>query len=289
MKIKFKILQKVLEDSASFVNKKIDKLLTAKEIMHPVLLDAMRYSSLTTAKRIRPFLVITCGELLNVTKIRSIRAAAAIELIHIYSLIHDDLPAMDNDDYRRGKLTCHKKFDEATAILAGDALLTYAFEILSNHKTVENAERRCELISVVAKKVGFRGMIGGQIEDIKLETKNITKEKIIELQKLKTAEMFAACSEAAAIIANCNVGPRFALKNYATNLGLAFQIRDDILDYKSADKDNSSSNIVKVIGLENAINELEILKEKALSALSIFDFRADLLRDLAEFIIIRKI
>lgn len=289
MRVNNKILQKALDDCAILVNKKIDKLLTSKDLPKlylPDLLDAMRYSSLTEAKRIRPFLMMTCAELLNVSKTRSIKAAVAIEFVHIYSLIHDDLPAMDDDNYRRGELTCHKKFNEATAILAGDALLTYAFEILSNPKTVENPEMRCELVALISRGAGFRGMIAGQMIDIKLKGQKLTKEKIIELQKLKTGELFIVCSEAASIIANANIGSRNALKNYAANLGLAFQIRDDILDYNDNKRDNA--NIVSVIGIEEATKELEIIKEKALSALNIFDFRADLLRDLIGFVVARK-
>jgi farnesyl diphosphate synthase len=287
MKVNYKILQKALDDCAILVNKKIDKTLLIKDLPESRLLDAMRYSSLTGAKRIRPFLTMTCAELLNVSKARPLKVAVAIEFVHIYSLIHDDLPAMDDDNYRRGKLTCHKKFDEATAILAGDALLTYAFEILSNPKTVENPEMRCELISLIAEKTGFRGMISGQMIDIELKDQKLTKEKIIELQKLKTGKLFVACAEAASIIANANAGSRNSLKNYATNLGLAFQIRDDILDYEEKNN-HDNANIVGLIGLDESLKELEIVKEKALAALNIFDFRADLLRDLIGFIISRK-
>jgi farnesyl diphosphate synthase len=288
MKVNHKILQKALDDCATLVNKKIDKLLIIKDLPGSNLLGAMRYSSLTGAKRIRPFLMMTCAELLNVSKARSIKVAVAIEFVHIYSLIHDDLPAMDDDNYRRGKLTCHKRFDEATAILAGDALLTYAFEILSNPKTVDNPEMRCELVTLMSEKAGFRGMISGQMIDIELKNQKLTKEKIIELQKLKTGKLFVACSEAASIIANANVGSRNSLKNYATYLGLAFQIRDDILDYEEKGSKHDNANIVGLIGLEDTLQELEIIKEKALAALNIFDFRADLLRDLVGFVVGRK-
>ncbi len=289
MKINHKILQKALDDCAILVNKKIDKLLITKDSLPKSnLLEAMRYSALSKAKRIRPFLVMTCAELLNVSRVRSIKLATAIEFIHVYSLIHDDLPAMDDDDYRRGQLSCHKKFDEATAILAGDGLLTYAFEILSSPKTHENPEIRCELISAIAKRIGYKGMIAGQMIDIELKYQTLTKEKIIELQKLKTGELFAACCEAASIIANANVGSRSALQNYAINLGLAFQISDDILDYQEDDCNNDKTNIVNLIGINNATKELEIIKEKAIASLNIFDFRADLLRDLIEFIVTRS-
>lgn len=289
MKINHKILQKALNDCAILVNKKIDKLLITKDSLPKSnLLEAMRYSALSKAKRIRPFLVMTCAELLNVSRVRSIKLATAIEFIHVYSLIHDDLPAMDDDDYRRGQLSCHKKFDEATAILAGDGLLTYAFEILSSPKTHKNPEIRCELISAIAKRIGYKGMIAGQMIDIELKYQTLTKEKIIELQKLKTGELFAACCEAASIIANANVGSRSALQNYAINLGLAFQISDDILDYQEDDCNNDKTNIVNLIGINNATKELEIIKEKAIASLNIFDFRADLLRDLIEFIVTRS-
>jgi farnesyl diphosphate synthase len=296
-------LQAELEACAKLVNQKIDQLLSAKNSPTSSLMKAMRYSALSSAKRIRPFLIINCAKLFDISKTKSINVAIALEFIHIYSLIHDDLPAMDNDDYRRGELTCHKKFDEATAILAGDALLTYAFEILASPKTHKDANIRCKLINLMSQAAGFNGMVGGQMLDLELNKQKLSKiqnkEKIIELQKLKTGQLFIAATKAAAIIAKANSKKEKALEEYAANLGLAFQISDDLLDYKH-EEDNKSSpsltkpnqsdntNIIGMIGVIKAKNELELLKNKALMALEVFGSKANILRILTEFIITRK-
>ncbi len=263
------------------------------------LVEAMRYSSLSDGKRIRPFLLIMCAEIFGVPVISSLNAAVAIEFIHAYSLIHDDLPAMDNDDFRRGNLTCHKKFDEATAILAGDALLTYAFEILSDPKTHHEPAIRCELIKTLAQSAGFRGMVGGQMIDLENSHNKITKEQIANLHRQKTGELFMASCEMGAILGNANTQDRNHLRYYAHDLGLAFQIRDDILDHEGSQtsrvaldesvhkKPKENASIVDVIGLENATAQLEMLKEQAKEHIKKFGNKAQILIELADFVTMR--
>ncbi len=218
---------------AELVNKRIDSLLPKSEqFTESKLIEAMRYSALSPGKRIRPFLTIAAAAIFKIEPEDSVDVAAAIEFIHVYSLIHDDLPAMDDDDYRRGQPSCHKKFDEATAILAGDSLLTYAFQILSDPRTNLDPHIRCELINVISKSIGFNGMAGGQIMDLESTGDNsLTPEIIARLHRLKTGEMFMAAVEAGAIIGKTQPVMRQHLVRYAHDIGLAFQIKDDILDH----------------------------------------------------------
>ena len=225
--INSKPLKKALEATALLVSQHIDQLLP-KNFSDSRLMEAMRYSSLSQGKRIRPFLLIASANIFGVNPLESLNAATAIELVHTYSLIHDDLPAMDDDDLRRGKPTCHKKFDEATAILAGDALLTYAFELLAAPGTSKDASTRCQLISILAKASGFAGMAGGQMMDIEKSGQKISKEIVAKLHRLKTGELFMAAAEMGAILGNASHEQRKALRYFAHDLGLAFQIKDDI-------------------------------------------------------------
>ncbi len=292
-------LQESLLACALLVENRLDALLPTQP-NHSRLVEAMRYSVLSEGKRIRPFLVVAAAQIFNVSALTSLNAAAAIEMIHCYSLIHDDLPAMDNDDFRRGKPTCHKAFDEATAILAGDALLTYAFEILSDPQTHENPVVRCELIKIAAKASGFKGMVGGQMIDLEKATQKISKEEIAQLHRLKTGELFMAAAEIGAVLGNAGPKERKALRYYAHDLGLAFQVKDDILDHHGLDfakmevdenvhkKPKENASIVDLIGIENSVKQLELLKEQALSHLQIFGPKAQLLLDLTDFVINRQ-
>lgn len=297
------MLEKSLEDAlnscASLVQKKIKTLLPI-EFEDSHLVEAMRYSALSGGKRLRPFLTIISAQIFGINPKDALRTAAAIELVHTYSLIHDDLPAMDNDDFRRGKLTCHKKFNEATAILAGDALLTYAFEILSDSETHKDPFIRCELIKTLALASGFDGMVGGQMMDLENASNKITKEQLAKLHRLKTGALFVASCEMGAILGHANSQEKSALRYYAHDLGLAFQIKDDILDHCGLDlgkteidenvhkkpKDNAS--IVDVVGLDNAVKQLAMFKEQAIAHIKIFGSKAILLEELAEFIINRN-
>ncbi len=262
------------------------------------LMEAIRYSTLGGGKRLRPFLAVCSAHLFNVSMDAAIEAAAAIEFIHSYSLIHDDLPAMDNDDLRRGKPSCHKQFGEATAILAGDGLLTYAFQIMANARMHPDPTVRCELISALAQAAGCFGMVGGQMMDLEAENKTLSLDEIIRLQRLKTSELFAVSCEAGAILGKAPHMMRNLLRAYAHDMGLAFQITDDLLDAEGTrtqtgknvrkDKAAGKATLVSVLGIERAREHSKILISQAISHLDIFDKKADHLRKLAEFVITRR-
>jgi farnesyl diphosphate synthase len=265
------------------------------------LLEAMRYSALSEGKRIRPFLILASARIFGIEPHLALNAAAAMEFVHCYSLIHDDLPAMDNDDFRRGKPTCHKKFDEATAILAGDALLTYAFEILSDVETHQDPGIRCELIKILSKASGFAGMAGGQMIDLEKANKKISKEEIAGLHRLKTGELFMASAEMGAVIGRASLDNRKSLRYYAHDLGLAFQIKDDILDHAGLDvsrsaidekahkKAQDNASIVDLVGIDIAKSQLEILKSQAIAHLRPFGEKAKLLAELVDFVVSREV
>ncbi len=290
---------KSLKDSmlncSALIDNRVNELLP-RDFVDSRIIEAMRYSSLSGGKKIRPFLLMSCAEIFGIPGSQSINAATAIELIHTYSLIHDDLPAMDDDDFRRDKPSSHKEFDEATAILAGDALLTFAFEILSDEKTHKDPAIRCELIKTLAKSSGFKGMIGGQMIDLENSDKKLTKEQIANLHRQKTGELFMASCQMGAILGEASIENQNKLRYYAHDLGLAFQIRDDILDHKgfksqktnidaisNNDKEDNAS-IVDVIGLETANKQLDLLVEQAKSHVTYFGEKASLLIGLADFI-----
>jgi farnesyl diphosphate synthase len=256
------------------------------------LVKAMNYSAFTKGKRIRPFLTLSTTKIFtqNQQKIdASLTLGAILEFIHVYSLIHDDLPAMDDDDFRRGKPSCHKEFNEATAILAGDSLLTIAFEILSDEEFEIPAPVKCQLINVISKAIGFEGMAGGQMMDLEALDKNLGQEEIFRLHHLKTGKLFIASVHCGAILGGCNTLEEKALINYATKIGLAFQIKDDLLDLFEEKNKPDPASFAKLIGQKAALEKLEILKNQAIEDLEIFDSKADLLRDLAEFIIKREV
>lgn len=262
------------------------------------VLEAMRYSALSGGKRLRPFLTVCSASLFGVSWDAAIEAASAIEFIHTYSLIHDDLPAMDNDDLRRGKPSCHKAFGEAAAILAGDGLLTYAFQVLSSPRVHADTAVRCELISALAQASGCWGMVGGQMMDLEAEHQQLTLEEIIRLQRLKTGELFAVSCEAGAILGKAPGMMRNLLRAYAHDMGLAFQITDDLLDVEGTrttvgkgvrkDKIAGKATLVSVLGVDRAREHAQILIHQAISHLDVFDKKADNLRALAEFAISRK-
>jgi len=260
--------------------------------------EAMQYSVMNGGKRLRPFLVYETAKLFEIDFEQSLNCAVAIECLHSYSLIHDDLPAMDNDDLRRGKPTCHKAYDEATAILAGDGLLTYAFEILSSPKTHHSPEIRCNLITALSKGAGaFDGMIAGQMLDLIAEKKTSTlePEKLIKhIEEMKTGRLISFSCIAGAILGQASKEEQQALYEYSRNIGISFQITDDILDVigttelmgKRLQKDDAQGKItfVNLYGLEKA---KQIVKELTLSAqrsLDIFGNKGQTLKDLAQFI-----
>ena len=297
--MEFKSLRESMASCAFYMQKTMSELLP-ENFSDSRIVEAMRYSSLSEGKRVRPFLLMASANMFNFPILKTLRCASAVEFIHVYSLIHDDLPSMDNDDFRRGKLSNHKKFDEATAILAGDALLTFAFEILASSETHSSAEIRCELEKTLASSAGFKGMVGGQMLDIENIDKNISEERIINLHRLKTGELFMASAECGAILAGATKEERSAIRYYAHDLGLAFQIKDDILDHLGAPigkteideivhkKPKENASIVDIIGLERSSQQLKILSEQAKVHLKIFGEKANLLNDLVDFLVNRN-
>ncbi len=290
--------QKSLQEISSMLDEKMDVLLAEPEFgKNGRLNEAMRYSVLSPGKRLRPFLTVTSASLFGVSESCALQTAAAIEFVHAYSLIHDDLPAMDDDHERRGQASCHINFDEATAILAGDALLTFAFEIMADKSTHPDSNVRCELISSLSKAVGINGMVGGQMLDMLFEDKDLTINEIIRMQRMKTGELFAVACESGAILGKASRNLRVALRGYAHAVGLAFQITDDLLDTmeeKGKRKKKKASNLpvkpnyVTTMGVEKSREQAKMLISQAISHLSVFDQKADLLRQLANFVIDRK-
>ncbi|AQT48369.1 MULTISPECIES: polyprenyl synthetase family protein [Bartonella] len=264
----------------------------------PRLLAAMRHGVLNGGKRLRPFLVIETARLFDANIEAAQCVGAALEAIHCYSLIHDDLPAMDNDDLRRGKPTVHKAFDEATAILAGDALLTIAFDFLSDDKLELDAKIRLQLINGLARSAGLGGMVGGQVLDLEAETKKPDESGIITLEAMKTGALIRYACEAGAILSNATREDRERLSEFGAAIGLAFQLADDVLDVtadtealgKTAGKDIAANKatLVALHGVEWAKHQLEGLMEQADSLLEPFGNKADILRATARFVIERK-
>lgn len=291
-------LQEQLDETVEALNKTITRLLPETDLPEAPLFEAMRYGTLNGGKRLRPFLVIQCAKLFNVDPKRSRRVAAAVEFVHCYSLIHDDLPAMDNADLRRGKPSAHKAFDEATAILAGDALLAQAFEILADPETHEDPRVRIELVSCLAAASGGHGLCGGQMLDIIGEKESFDLGTISRLQRMKTGKLMSFACEAGAILGKAGEPQRKALLNYANDLGLAFQVTDDILDVESnvtvlgkdtgKDDQAGKSTFVSTMGKEQARQRAEMLVAQAKRHLAIFQGRAEMLEDLADYVLKRR-
>ena len=287
-----------LNDAASLTEAAMERLIPAAKGPEAQLLKAMRYSSFAGGKRLRPFIVLSCADLFDVSRSHSQRVAAAVEMVHTYSLIHDDLPAMDNDDLRRGKPTCHVKFDEATAILAGDGLLTLAFEVLSDKSTHASAEVRGELILEMAKAIGIRGMVGGQMLDLIAQKKEFAVPEVTRLQRMKTGSLISFSCQAGAILGKAAQNQRHMLNAFAHDLGLAFQIVDDLLDEegtieemgKRVKKDSGAgkATFVSLLGIERAREQADILSAQAIKHLEIFEEKGDLLGRLAQFVVQRR-
>lgn len=291
-------LLEAMERTAEAVEKTLAGFLPEVEGVENRLLDAMRYSMFAGGKRLRPFLAVASADLFDVAKSRSLRVAAAIECVHCYSLIHDDLPAMDDDDLRRGKPTLHLQFDEATAILAGDGLLTLAFEILADADTHSDPRVRCELVGRLAGASGIHGMVGGQMIDLDAEEKELDIGEVTRLQQLKTGALIAVSAEAGAILGRANQHQRNLLANYARDLGLAFQIADDLLDHESdpetlgkatqKDAARGKATFVSLLGADRARQQAQALADQAIGHLKEFEDRAALLNALARFVVERK-
>lgn len=291
-------LQQAMSEVSMAVNKTIGRLLPETDLAENKLYEAMRHGTLNGGKRLRPFLVMHSSALFNVDPARARRVAAALELVHCYSLIHDDLPAMDDAALRRGKPTVHKQFDDATAILAGDALLTLAFEILAENETHEDPRVRCELVRALAKASGGHGMVGGQMLDLIAEESNFDLGTISRMQRMKTGKLMAFACESGAILGKAGEPQRRALCNYAFDLGLAFQVTDDILDVESDPQDTGKdtrkdeqagkATFVSAMGKTQAKERAEMLVQQAIGHLKIFEGRADMLRKLALYVLERR-
>ncbi|HEY7302452.1 MAG TPA: farnesyl diphosphate synthase [Xanthobacteraceae bacterium] len=287
----------------------LDTLLVAQpargEVERPQrLLDAMRYASLGAGKRLRPFLVVETAALFGEPRQRALMAGAALECIHCYSLVHDDLPAMDNDELRRGRPTVHKAFDEATAILAGDGLLTLAFDILSRPETHPDATVRIELVQALARAAGLGGMVGGQMLDLAAEGRfdgdrpqRPGERDVAVLQAMKTGALFRFACRAGGILGRAVGDKQKALESYGTAVGQAFQIADDLLDVEGdpalvgkqtgKDADAGKATIVGILGVAGARTRLAGLIAKAEAALAPFGEKAAVLLAAAKFVAAR--
>ncbi len=291
-------LKKVLADNAKAVNGVLDDLLPQGDGPEVRVTEAMRYATLGGGKRIRPFMVTASADLFNVDRSSALRVAAAVEMVHCYSLVHDDLPAMDDDDQRRGKKACHIKFDDATAILAGDGLLTKAFEVLADDMTHTDPKVRAELVSALARAAGNGGMVGGQMFDLYAETHSLDMPEITRLQRMKTGALISVSCEAGAILGMASEQARHLLHAYAYDVGLAFQITDDLLDVegdedelgKKTGKDAvaGKATFVSLMGVERAREQAQLLADQAVQHLEIFLEKGKLLKELAYFVVNRR-
>ena len=287
-----------LAQAAQMTDVALDKLLVVPPDLESRVYQAMRYSALAPGKRLRPFLVLAGAHLFGVAERCALQVAAAIEMVHAYSMIHDDLPAMDNSDLRRGRPTCHKQFDDATAILAGDGLLTTAFEVLADSDTHGDPAVCCELVAALAGAAGAAGMVGGQMIDLIAEHQTLDIGAITRLQRMKTGALIAFSCEAGAILAKAPHELRTALRGYAHDLGLAFQIADDLLDVEGsaeetgkpvgADIASGKATFVSILGAERAREQAALLVRQAVAHLDLFEQRAELLRQVARFVVSRR-
>ena len=269
-----------------------------KQKRNSYLLQPMKYGVFSGGKRFRSAIVVNTGRIFNIDYKKLIIIGSAIECIHSYSLIHDDLPSMDNDELRRGKLSVHKKFNEFTAILAGNSLLTLAFEILSGDNLQLPQNHKNELIKTLSMCAGHSGLAGGQYSDLTFENKSILKKNIINMQKKKTGELFGFCCESIAIIKSVNFTKRKELKEIGINIGLLFQIVDDLIDYKGdsmivgkptrSDEKKGKATLVNLLGYKETINFTKNLKKKIDQQIKKYGTKANDLLDAVEFIVKRK-
>ena len=290
-------LKPALDAIGKAMDQRFDRLLAVPEDSRAQLFSAMRHAVIGGGKRMRPLLVVAACDLFNIDREKALRVALAIECVHCYSLIHDDLPCMDDDDMRRGKPTVHKAYDEATAVLAGDSLHALAFQILAEPATHDDAVARAELVIELAEASGPIGMAGGQMMDLVAEHELYDIAGVTRLQQLKTGALIGFCLEAGAIMGRVPADQRTSLRGYARDLGLAFQIADDLLDVegssantgKAVGKDAAAgkATFVSLLGVERARTQATMLIDQAIAHLQHFGQEADLLRAIARFAIER--
>ncbi len=287
-----------LKAAARDVDAVLELVLPKPQGSHHRVHEAMRYAVFAGGKRLRPLLVLSSANLFGAEAHRALRVAAAIEALHTYSLVHDDLPCMDDDDFRRGRPTTHVAFDEATAVLAGDALLTLAFEILSHSDTHPSAEVRCELVAKLAKAAGNAGMIAGQMIDMEAANQKLDSADVVSLQSMKTGALFEFSCEGGAILAGAHTADRERLRNYARDFGLLYQITDDLLDVvgsreqtgKTVGKDQrqGKATLVSILGIDGARKEAVRLAASAANTLDCYGDTAEVLRELPFFLLDRE-
>jgi len=293
---KMDIKQK-LNEWAQLINDELDKLVVVRQTPEKNIYDAMRYSLLAGGKRLRPVLSLGVCEMLGGDMNEVLPFACALEMIHTYSLIHDDLPAMDNDDYRRGRLTNHKVYGEATAILAGDALLNFAFEVMADAalKDTGKMQKRLKALKIIAEAAGTRGMIGGQVVDLESEGKVISGELLKYMHSCKTGALIKASVMSSAILCDASDEEMSLLCDYASNIGIAFQIKDDILDVEGnpeimgkkvgSDASNKKSTYVTLYGIDESKKMLESITNQAIENLRMFGEKGEFLIELAKFLV----
>lgn len=290
--------QSTIKETAGLIETALDDFLPTRVGPLGRVADAMRWGALDGGKRLRPFLVIAAADMFDTPRERSIRVGCAVEMIHCYSLIHDDLPAMDDSDLRRGRPSVHKKFDDATAILAGDALLTQAFEVLADAATHPSGEVRCRLALELARASGKEGMVGGQMIDIYAEQKTFDLAGIEELQRLKTGALIRFGAVGGGVVGEGTDDEIAALTAYAEDLGLAFQIVDDILDETAdaetlgkpagQDAEMDKATFIKLLGMDGAKSKAAELVESCKAHLDRFGDAAAPLKGAADFVFERK-
>jgi farnesyl diphosphate synthase len=276
----------------------LDSLLPRADGPEGKLFEAMRYSALGSGKFIRPYILRTAASIFDVPDTQYLRAGAAVEMVHAYSLIHDDLPAMDDDDMRRGRPSCHIEFDEATAILAGDALLTLSFEVLAGTATHPDPQVRSDLVMALAARSGGGGMVGGQMIDLESEHAAVDAALIARLEMMKTGALIAFSSAAGGVLGQAGKDAVNMLETFGFELGLAFQITDDLLDVEGdeddvgkkvgKDAEAGKATFVSALGVDGAREEARRVTDRALSRLDMFGARADELRSVAEFVLARN-
>ena len=293
MKKFLKKLDNIAEDTNVFLAELFSKNNNKSDLVLP-----MKYGVFSGGKRFRSAIIVNTGKIFNIKYKKLIAIAAAVECIHSYSLIHDDLPAMDNDDLRRGKPATHKKFNEFTAILAGNSLLTLSFEILSSKKLNFSARVKNELVKILAVYSGSSGLAGGQYSDLTYENKKVSKKKIINMQINKTGKLFAFCCESVGIIKELNYKKRNMLKKIGLDIGLLFQITDDLIDYKGdtkivgkptgRDKSKGKQTLINLMGYNKTLSLVKNLKEKITTNIKKYGIKSNDLLQSVEFILDRK-